>query len=136
MALGNHRVLQLVGPATHEFLQSALALLPLALKLPSQAFQWRAGSISHPTPLFQGKAKLLLKIRQGSQAVQQCCGDRPQFRFIDLAAQTPCGCESLCQLQQWFTTSAAPLSAELNGFLQIHHSLEAEAAISEAIEGQ
>ena len=136
MALGNHVVLQLVGPAAHQLLQPALPLLPLSLELAPQALQGRAGPVGHPASLFQGKAQLLLEIRQGPQPLQQSCGHWSQLRFIDLSAQPSCCCQGFSQLQQRFAAGAAPLGAELNGVFQVSHPLEAEGASNQPVKGE
>ena len=85
MALGDDAVLQLIGPAPHELLQAALPFLPLALQLPAQTRQRRTGAISHPPSFLNGKAQLLLQLRQGAQPLQQRGGHRPQLVVVDLA---------------------------------------------------
>lgn len=136
MALGDHAVLQLVGPAPHQVLQSALALLALALQLPAQPFQCRAGPIGHAAPVFEGKTQLLFQLRQGAQPLEQSGGHRPEFGVIHLAPQPAGSRQGVGQLQQGLAAGAAPLGAELHGVAELGHALQAQPSFQQAIEGQ
>ena len=136
MALGDDAVLELIGPAPHQLLQAALPFLPLALQLPAQARQRRTGAISHAPPFLNGKAQLLLQLRQGAQPLQQRGGHRPQLVVVDLPPQAPSRRQGVGELQQILSRCAAPFAAELHRGAVVADALKAQASLGEAIKGE
>ena len=87
VALSNHGVLEMGGPTPDHVLQPVPASGPQLLPLPSQTIKPRAGSVSNPSPLFNGEFQALLEIGEGRHIPEECCAHRAQLRFIDLATQ-------------------------------------------------
>ena len=113
-----------------------MPFLPLALQLPAQPRQRRTGAISHAPSFLNGKAQLLLQLRQGAQPLQQRGGHGPQFVVVDLSPQAPSRRQGVGELQQILAPCAAPLAAELHGGAVVAHTLKAQPPFCEAIEGE